>query len=43
MKRNLILLCTLLCMSMATHAVQVWDGTSAEIWTKGVGTESDPI
>lgn len=42
MKRNLILLCTLLCTSMATHAVQVWDGASAEIWTKGTGTESDP-
>lgn len=41
MKRNLILLCTLLCMSMATHAVQVWDGTSAP-WTKGSGTETDP-
>ena len=42
MKRNLILLCALLCTSMATHAVQVWDGTSAEMWTKGAGTESDP-
>lgn len=41
MKRNLFLLCTLLCINMAASAVLVWDGTSAP-WTNGSGTETDP-
>lgn len=45
MKHFFVIMCTfvfLLCNPNFLIAADVWDGTSAESWTNGTGTESDP-